>query len=1065
MEEPVGPPPAPSTASHLPSPASTPMPDHGDPKLPGFDVPVQTLGGVDDRILADKDQSASNPEGKLSTPLEGTSNDEPSLFVDENTAKEHQQTMNTNEVEAAGTTVNPPLSPGSIELQVANVLVFATSEENELESVILSGESGDSEDGENEDSEYGESESHSSEDDSEYTEKRSNRALSTKKLDKKAPQKRAVNAREYVARLQEEEKRKHDLLKQKEGGGKHGAKRSRKRKIDSVPADSRKALKAADGSFLAMFNSGSATSDGEPLIPAQPIKATTHAEQMAKMKADVPEGFDTRRRRTQEQDLKEAKSLFGYKRVEAINGDWKLRGMKTPMQNHQLTAVAWMVKRELALMEPYGGILADDMGMGKTVMSLACIIGNRPDAKLLKEFCNATLVIVQNNTAALQWEGEASRHWDEPYSDRVFIYDKQREYLMERCKNKLIVITTYKELLSQYPNMTTIRKLREKYLGDSTSLRLQMDKLMGTLFHINWYRIILDEGHAIKNYDGARKYRWVVSGTPLANSSDEMFSYMKFLNCQWTVTHKEFRSFFFKGNEPKAEFEAFTSMIMCRRTTNDAFLGHPIVNLPERKVVDLWVPLSIEEQIAVDAVSKFFEKKTALLEMGELQQATVNEEIENAVMENEQQRKGKNAKTQYTRQRSIRAGVMMLGRASQVRKRQAISHVFCIEPLLRRSFSTCEVAELCNRLEELGNKRTILEQMQVNAKQNPGIAQYEVGLKILQQQEENFFGKYFDIEKLLDILGDETLVRDATCPVCKKQDSPSNPRFSTSCPHLYCSECIITALTNTATNKVRTRRCLYEDCDKQLGFGKEANMFQKIIDKAASKDSGYREPGRDCVNASIHQSDDRNGFFISSTFCDEIPILPSTKLTAAMAVILTWLEEAPDDKILVFTQWTGAAKMLGLMLQTMNIGFVYFYGGLATPQRTRALEAIKNNKEIKVMILILKSGNQSLNLTVANRVIIIDPWWNKTAEQQAFGRVVRIGQEKVTHLVNIKTKEPIDYRIYNIQERKAKDVDRTLQDDGHIPHHVSPLELQSIFERADAAKEERRRKKQATVQQ
>lgn len=75
-------------------------------------------------------------------------------------------------------------------------------------------------------------------------------------------------------------------------------------------------------------------------------------------------------------------------------------------------------------------------------------------------------------------------------------------------------------------------------------------------------------------------------------------------------------------------------------------------------------------------------------------------------------------------------------------------------------------------------------------------------------------------------------------------------------------------------------------------------MFQKIIDKAASKDSGYREPGRDCVNASIHQSDDRNGFFISSTLCDEIPILPSTKLTAAMAVILTWLEEAPDDKIL-----------------------------------------------------------------------------------------------------------------------------------------------------------------------
>lgn len=51
--------------------------------------------------------------------------------------------------------------------------------------------------------------------------------------------------------------------------------------------------------------------------------------------------------------------------------------------------------------------------------------------------------------------------------------------------------------------------------------------------------------------------------------------------------------------------------------------------------------------------------------------------------------------------------------------------------------------------------------------------------------------------------------------------------------------------------------------------------------------------------------------------------------------------------------------MLGLMLQTMNIGFVYFYGGLATPQRTRALEAIKNNKEIKVMVRYISSHSSA----------------------------------------------------------------------------------------------------------
>lgn len=68
--------------------------------------------------------------------------------------------------------------------------------------------------------------------------------------------------------------------------------------------------------------------------------------------------------------------------------------------------------------------------------------------------------------------------------------------------------------------------------------------------------------------------------------------------------------------------------------------------------------------------------------------------------------------------------------------------------------------------------------------------------------------------------------------------------------------------------------------------------------QAEDKSSGYREPGKDSWNVAVHHDNDRNGFFIASTFCDDIPILPSTKLTAAMAVVLTWMHEAPDDKIL-----------------------------------------------------------------------------------------------------------------------------------------------------------------------
>lgn len=70
------------------------------------------------------------------------------------------------------------------------------------------------------------------------------------------------------------------------------------------------------------------------------------------------------------------------------------------------------------------------------------------------------------------------------------------------------------------------------------------------------------------------------------------------------------------------------------------------------------------------------------------------------------------------------------------------------------------------------------------------------------------------------------------------------------------------------------------------------------MEQAEDKSSGYREPAKDSWNVPVHHDDSRNGFFMASTFGGNMPILPSTKLTAAMAVVLTWMDEAPDDKIL-----------------------------------------------------------------------------------------------------------------------------------------------------------------------
>lgn len=98
-----------------------------------------------------------------------------------------------------------------------------------------------------------------------------------------------------------------------------------------------------------------------------------------------------------------------------------------------------------------------------------------------------------------------------------------------------------------------------------------------------------------------------------------------------------------------------------------------------------------------------------------------------------------------------------------------------------------------------------------------------------------------------------------------------------------------------------------------------------------------------------------------------------------------------------------------------------------------------------LQLLSLKSGGQSLNLTVANRVINVDPWWNTTVEQQAFSRVVRMGQEKPSYWVRIMVKDSIDEQIEMTQKAKAVQVDRALQDDGHVPEVLDEDCLRKLF--------------------
>jgi SNF2 family DNA or RNA helicase len=138
-------------------------------------------------------------------------------------------------------------------------------------------------------------------------------------------------------------------------------------------------------------------------------------------------------------------------------------------------------------------------------------------------------------------------------------------------------------------------------------------------------------------------------------------------------------------------------------------------------------------------------------------------------------------------------------------------------------------------------------------------------------------------------------------------------------------------------------------------------------------------------------------------------------------------------------------------------------------QRHASVKKFHTNPEIKIMIAGLKCGGQALNLTCANRVISMDLWWNRmfssqaalglcpvyhdanmdhpdSIEQQAFGRVYRIGQHKETFVSRFVAKNTIDQRLLSMQADKIKTIDRAMQDtDASIMEPLSTTDLASLF--------------------
>jgi SNF2 family DNA or RNA helicase len=123
-------------------------------------------------------------------------------------------------------------------------------------------------------------------------------------------------------------------------------------------------------------------------------------------------------------------------------------------------------------------------------------------------------------------------------------------------------------------------------------------------------------------------------------------------------------------------------------------------------------------------------------------------------------------------------------------------------------------------------------------------------------------------------------------------------------------------------------------------------------------------------------------------------------------------------KILAFSSFVKHLELFPGWLSKNGIGYSMLTG--STQNREKVINRFRNDDQIKVFLISLKAGGIGLNLTEADYVFILDPWWNPASEIQALSRAHRIGQEKRVFVYRYISGDTIEEKIQRLQERKAK---------------------------------------------
>jgi len=248
-----------------------------------------------------------------------------------------------------------------------------------------------------------------------------------------------------------------------------------------------------------------------------------------------------------------------------------------------------------------------------------------------------------------------------------------------------------------------------------------------------------------------------------------------------------------------------------------------------------------------------------------------------------------------------------------------------------------------------------------------------------------------------------------------------------------------------------------EQVAKDLPEKTETILFCEMETEQRKIYDAYRNSYREKILGTIeNQGIDRSqltilqGLMKLRQICDSPAILNEEERFPNHSIKLDELtreitENIGDHKALVFSQFLGMLGLIREKLKELNIPFEYFDGSTSSMDREKAIQNFQNNDECRVFLISLKAGGVGLNLTAADYVYIVDPWWNPAVEQQAIDRTHRIGQTKNIFAYRMICVDSIEDKILQLQDRKRALAKELITDDSGFVKSLTRADVEYLF--------------------